>query len=225
MFAHQACARGHAVHVCDVSTIHIANYASGAGICYHCTNRKINFCARCYNITRDRSHGGLCQECVKGSAREKREIICECDGCSTVKNTHLSMFNLRMCEQCDTITNKKKGVKTKICKKSHDKCENSCAKCCFCYDTRPYLEEGKYCGYIDGVGYVMNKNRWDFYCRACKARYDKVYGIVQHRSEETKESEEKLDDTGIALPPPAPTEHELPPISVLSPDYPSDPPS
>ncbi|MDD4930557.1 MAG: hypothetical protein PHG66_00180 [Candidatus Colwellbacteria bacterium] len=38
--------------------------------------------------------------------------------------------------------------------------------CCFCRDKRSY--SSSYSGYLDGVGYVYNKKREDFYCNVCR---------------------------------------------------------
>lgn len=64
--------------------------------------------------------------------------------------------------------------KTYLCSSSHTKCSNNKYKCCFCQDKRSYLPEGMYSGYLDGIGLVMNKNRWDFYCPSCKSHFDKI---------------------------------------------------
>lgn len=95
-----------------------------------------------------------------------RTVICDiCHEVTTIRDGDMIMGvnNDTLCRKCYD--------KDPYCKDVHETCllKN---KCCCCTDKRSHSRTGLYSGYIDGVGFVDNKKRQDFYCSACK---DYVY--------------------------------------------------
>jgi len=54
------------------------------------------------------------------------------------------------------------------CDKIHDFCMNTKYKCCICMDRR--MVEELYDGYVDGIGFIKNKQRHEHYCMSCKEK-------------------------------------------------------
>ncbi|KAI1774781.1 hypothetical protein F4818DRAFT_73128 [Hypoxylon cercidicola] len=45
-------------------------------------------------------------------------------------------------------------------------------QCCACLDERPETESGQYTMYVDGVGWVEEAPRWQYYCPNCQQYFD-----------------------------------------------------
>jgi hypothetical protein len=50
----------------------------------------------------------------------------------------------------------------------HTCCIGKLTKCCDCMDTRPI--QSNYSCYVDGMGYMSNATRRQFYCLVCRIK-------------------------------------------------------
>lgn len=111
-------------------------------------------------------YNGMCGKCHQLSLMADVNADPKCFICDK-KDTSMRMCigfaRKKICDDC-------KENMVVFCKDSHSKCMLD-HKCCFCGDKREYKKEGTYNGYIDGIGDVSMKNRWDFYCSACCAHF------------------------------------------------------
>jgi hypothetical protein len=77
----------------------------------------------------------------------------------------------RQIKEDEESSSKRKRFNRIPCNGIHDLCMNSKYKCCICMDKRIFEE--LYDGYVDGVGYVKNKTRFEHYCSSCKDKCQK----------------------------------------------------
>jgi len=108
---------------------------------------------------------GMCGKCWNLS-RLPTFLAYKCYVCKINKtNMKLGLFNTIVCTDCQYNY-------SFYCQDQNR--HNNClltSKCCLCRDKRTIKKEGTYDGYIDGIGHVTMKNRWDFYCaNCCKAQ-------------------------------------------------------
>jgi len=123
-------------------------------------------------------NSSVCSSCKGKLNVASAKIFADCYRCTEHKICSLTMYNRRFCEDCAHKVDPRvrgHGTKSSWCHDAHSECQLSAAsRCCFCVDRRSYLPEGMYSGYIDGIGFAMNKNRWDFYCSHCKDYYNAI---------------------------------------------------
>lgn len=120
-----------------------------------CTKKSFSQNEPCKLCNKVSLHNGYCGSC-------KPYLCCDCKKMCGISSIRFA-GDIK-CDECHAIN----GV---TCKESHDKCllDN---KCCFCEDKRYYSDY--YDGYIDSVGYVKNKKRWEFYCETCMVRFASI---------------------------------------------------
>lgn len=123
----------------------------------HCKNCRVYI----ESVAKYVKYQGLCGKCFQISRLPA--ISDHCHVCNLHKGGQiLGLFGTAVCgEKCQSATDH-------YCK---DNIHNSCLlthHCCVCRDSRPIQKEGSYDGYIDGIGHVTMKNRWDFYCDSCR---------------------------------------------------------
>lgn len=108
---------------------------------------------------------GMCGKCYQLS-KVPKFLAYNCYICKEKKTMmKMGVFDTLTCDDC--CQNFKHYCATD---NIHDKCLLT-NKCCLCQDKRPLKKEGTYDGYIDGIGHVTMKNRWDFYCDTCCHTY------------------------------------------------------
>jgi hypothetical protein len=109
---------------------------------------------------------GMCGKCWNLS-RIPKFVSYECYVCKNKKTgIKLGLYNTMVCDECYDNHSYFCGKHGNGNDTHHDKCLLT-GKCCLCRDKRKIKKEGTYDGYIDGVGHVTMKNRWDFYCDSC----------------------------------------------------------
>lgn len=149
---------------------------SGDAICKKCTSRH-SFCQGCGKTIRKHFSSFLCQSCSTKLTISQLKVPDKCFRCLEEKDEcSLTIYNQRVCGDCrkkaDPILRREHGrTKSSWCDDSHRRC-HLIHKCCFCMDKRPFIPEGMYSGYIDGIGFAMNRKRWDFYCTVCKDYFE-----------------------------------------------------
>ena len=60
-------------------------------------------------------------------------------------------------------------VISKVCECGREKCLLTSKVCCYCSDSRPvHTNVASYIQYVDGIGWVYDATREQFYCPTCK---------------------------------------------------------
>lgn len=148
-------------------------------------NKQMTFnCDMCNNTTNIlESYRGICETCQK-IVNVAENPICKscmrvslndgyCGKCKPYKcdtpdcNNYCTIYCVRFAGNVECNTCYDKNTNKVNCTSFHEKCmlDN---KCCLCNDKRfCNLNNVGYDGYIDGIGFVRNKSRSDFYCTSC----------------------------------------------------------
>jgi hypothetical protein len=166
----------------DTLCVHcIVNFQKNQSMVFNCdicneeTNISVAFRGLCQKCSKnfDVQYNESCKGCRKTSLNDGFCASCKpyrCEKCFT----YCTIFCVRFagnieCNECYELNDNKID-----CSTLHNKCflDN---KCCLCRDKRICnLKNVGYDGYIDGIGFVKNKDRWDFYCQTCRSYYESV---------------------------------------------------
>ena len=117
-----------------------------------------------------------------------RRICSKCNSVLIKKNGD-NLYK-RICKLCieNELHEDKMRMKRQqhLCVDSHKECElKKSVGCCVCRDFRPMSGDGKYEGYLDGVGFVDYLKRHEHYCPKCKANCE---------AKENPESDDEEDE-------------------------------
>lgn len=156
------------LHKCKLCNLH---FATSGGYCNGCIINTFICC-----ICNKRKSGLKENKCCKSCA------LLTCQSCYIqTDTTTIRFFGDIFCNNCYSNTDKRSDIENKlnsIHDNSHISCSNKKYKCCICKDLRDCkIIVNSYDGYLDDVGFVKNKTRWEHYCPECKATCELIYKI------------------------------------------------
>jgi hypothetical protein len=148
------------------------------GFCYGCIDNTF-ICVGC-----DNRINYLDEKIIKNCNYRycKSCEILKCSSCLEITEpTSIRFFGDILCDICYSDNSKKSSLEIEMTTKHediHNSCSNQKHKCCLCKDIRCCkINVNSYDGYIDDVGFVKNKKRWEHYCPECRVACDLIYNI------------------------------------------------